>query len=122
MVEVVCEKSSTRSNLVRARHIEVLRGQRRISHSEHRPLAARTSRSRDVLTWPSARSSFASLARHSGDFGHETAIAQRLIQVEGQANVVSGRLIEPGARQCTAGALSALVVRAEREECRLRRE
>ena len=85
-------------------------------------LAARSSDSRNVLTWSSARSGFAPLAGHSGDFGYEPAVAQRLILVERQANVVNGRRIEAGAKQYTVGALSALVVRAEREENRLRRK
>ena len=81
-----------------------------------------TSRSCKVLTRLSARSGFAPLAGHSGDFGHEPAVTQRLILVERQANVVNGRLIETGAKQCTVGALPVLVVRAVREEYRLRRE
>ena len=87
-----------------------------------RRLAARTPRSRNVLTWPPARSGFAPLAGHCGDFGDEPAVAQRPILVERQANVVNGRLIETDAKQCTLGAPSVLVVRAEREEYRLRRE
>lgn len=62
------------------------------------------------------------LADHSGDFGHQPAVAQGLILVERQANIVNGRLIETGAKQCTAGALSVLVVVPERLEYRLRRK
>ena len=60
--------------------------------------------------------------RSFGDFGHEPAVAQGLILVERRANVVNDGLIETGAKQCTVGALSVLVVRGEREEHRLRRE
>ena len=81
-----------------------------------------TSRIGTVLTWLSAWLGFAALAGHSGDFGHDAAVAQRLILVERQANVVIGRLIETGAEQHTVRVPSVLVVRAEREEYRLRRK
>lgn len=42
--------------------------------------------------------------------------------VERQANVVNGCLIKAGAKQYTVGAPSVLVVPADREEYRLRRE
>ena len=100
----------------------MVEGAGRISYGKHRPLAAHTSRSRSVLAWPSARSGFAPLAGHSGDFRHEPAVAQRLILVERKASVDSERLIETDAKQCTVGAVSVIVVRAEREEYRQRRQ
>ncbi len=88
-----------------------------------RPLAAHTSLCRRLLLpLPPVRSGFAPFASNSGDFGDEPTVAQRLMLVERQANVVNGRLIETGTKQCTVGAPSVLVVRAEREEYRLRRQ